>query len=370
MPTSPDEPTYLAWLTPPGAAALAVLALRGPHAWTVLQELFRPARTNSPPLPNASEQVALSGRFWLGWLGEAGGQADQVVVALKRGGPAPWAEVHCHGGREVARLIEGLLVARGITPLPWQDLEARTTGDANRAAAVAVLAEAPTVRTAGIALDQVQGAFDRAWAAVLQRQDVAEAGRLLDELARFAPVGRHLNAPWRVAVLGAPNVGKSSLINLLAGYQRSVVSPVAGTTRDVVTAAVAVDGWPVELLDTAGWRAGAEALEKQGIDLARATAAGADLCLWVLDAAAPTQWPEGDFAALRLVVNKIDLPAVWDLGQAAGAVRVSARTGAGLEELLTNLSHWLVPDPPPAGAVVPFTPALCDLVEQARRLKN
>jgi tRNA modification GTPase len=334
----------------------------------VVRELFRPASPTSPPLPPAppfSEQLpglAEPARLWLGWLGEqAGGRGDQVVLTLKRGGPSPWVEVHCHGGRQVARLLEDLLTSRGVRACPWQEL-------AGTAPALAALAAAPTVRTAGVALDQVHGAFERVRAAAraaLRREDAEEAGRLLEGLARFLPVGRHLSTPWRVAVLGAPNAGKSSLINLLTGYRRSVVSPAPGTTRDVVSATVAVDGWPVELLDTAGWREGAQALERQGIDLARASAAGADLCLWVLDASAPPRWPDAPLPAVQYVINKTDLPAAWGRDQAADAVLVSARTGAGLEDLLGVLSRRLVPDPPPPGAAVPFTPALCDRVEEA-----
>jgi tRNA modification GTPase len=270
--------------------------------------------------------------------------------------------------------LEELFAARGVRPLSWQELEAQTAPNPKRAAVLAALASAATVRTAGILLDQYHGALDRAWAAVrdaLGRGDRTEAGRLLDSLARYAPVGRHLTVPWRVAVLGAPNVGKSSLVNLLAGYARSVVAPQPGTTRDVVSTTLAVDGWPMELLDTAGWRREAEDLERQGMALAREAAASADLCLWVLDAAAEPCWPEGDLPALHFVVNKIDLPAAWDLERAAKAVHVSARTGAGLEELLAALSAWLVPDPPPPGAAVPFTAESCLAVAGAReKLKD
>jgi tRNA modification GTPase len=362
-PTDLEDSTYLAWLTPPGAAAIAALALRGPRAWEVLRELFRPASAAAATLPPVPP-VAEPGRLWLGWLGEqAGCRADQVVLTVKRGGPSPWVEVHCHGGRQVAQMLEDLLTGRGVRACPWPELEGVNP-------ALAVLAAAPTVRTASVALDQVHGAFDRARSAAcaaLQREDMQEAGRLLEGLARYLPVGRHLSAPWRVAVLGAPNVGKSSLNNRLAGYQRSVVSPAAGTTRDVVSVTVAVDGWPVELLDTAGWREGARELERQGIDLARASATRADVCLWVLDASAPPRWPDAALPAVLYVINKTDLPAAWDVGQAADAVPVSARTGAGLEDLLAVLSHRLVPDPPPPGAAVPFSPALCDRVEEALR---
>ncbi len=160
-----------------------------------------------------------------------------------------------------------------------------------------------------------------------------------------------------MAVAGPPNVGKSSLVNALAGYQRCIVTPTPGATRDVVTTRLAIDGWPVELADTAGVRDATDALETQGMRMARETTAAADLCLWILDASAAPVWPEFQ-GAVQLVVNKIDRPAAWDPNEATGAVRVSALTGAGLAELCAALSRRLVPDPPPAGAAVPFTPAL------------
>src|SRR5439155_711085 len=114
--------------------------------------------------------------------------------------------------------------------------------------------------------------------------------RILKELKSRTRLGRHLTNPWRVVVAGAPNVGKSSLVNALAGYARCVVSPTPGTTRDVVSTLIAVDGWPIELLDTAGLRLPGENLEQQGIALARAAVESADLCLWVIDASASPIW--------------------------------------------------------------------------------
>jgi tRNA modification GTPase len=136
----------------------------------------------------------------------------------------------------------------------------------------------------------------------------------------------------------------------------------------VVTTLIAVDGWLVELADTAGQRAEAGPVEAQGIAVARTAARGADLCLWVLDASAPPAWPDFTMPGLRLVVNKVDLRAAWDLGQAGEAVRVSARTGAGLDELCQAMTRWLVQDPPPPGAAVPFTAALCERLEEVKAL--
>ncbi len=362
-----EETTYAACLTPAGAAAIATVALQGPDAWTLACALFRPrANTPWPPAPPTA------GRFWLGLLAEQpdGPAVDEIVLSLRRLTPEPRVEIHCHGGREVVRWLLELFATRGVRICSWQEFGRQTTRDPVRGAAEAALPEAPTVRTAGILLDQLNGALGRALAAVraaLERHDVAEADRLLGQLLRYADVGRHLTLPWRVAVLGAPNVGKSSLVNALAGYQRSVVAATPGTTRDVVTTAIAVDGWPVELADTAGLRDTVLDLEGQGIDRARRAARAADLCLWVLDANAAPVWPEAEVPNVRLVLNKTDLPAAWDLEQAPGAIRVSARTGEGIAELCAALASWLMPDPPSAGAAVPFTSELTIMIDDARR---
>jgi tRNA modification GTPase len=399
-------PTLLACLTPPGRAALATLALFGPRAWDAARARFR--LRSGAALPERPQP----GRFWLGRVG--GEVGDEAVLAVRQVEPVPWLEVHCHGGPEVIRFLTELFAAEGLQPVPWQDFLRHTEADLLRAAAAVALAEAPTTRTAAILLDQHEGAFAEALAAIeaaLQRGEVPATAALLDELAARIPLGRHLTVPWRVTVAGAPNVGKSSLVNALAGYQRSIVAATPGTTRDVVTVRLAIDGWPVELADTAGLRSEAEELEGQGITQARAAAAGADLCLWLLDASTAPVWPGPEHGSqsrgtpagadtpgcpehgsqsrgtpegidrpgchgsvsragegnVRLVVNKIDLPPAWDLAEAGDAVRVSAQTGAGLAELCAALSRWLVPEPPAPGAAVPFTPALAEALEEARR---
>jgi tRNA modification GTPase len=354
------ETTWAACLTPPGTAALAAVAVRGPDAWRALRPLFRP---HSGAELSVEPEV---GRFWLGRLQAE--LSDDMVLAVKRGGPAPWLELHCHGGREVVRLVLEVLATHGIPNCSWQQLERMSAVPASRAEALAALAEARTPRTAAILLDQLHGALDRALHEVhasLESNDAGAAAGLLSDLLRWAPLGAHLTAPWRVVVAGAPNVGKSSLVNALAGYQRSVVSAVPGTTRDVVTTLIAVDGWPVELADTAGIHHGAVTLEREGVARAQTAVAAADLCLWVLDASAAPVWPATRPETLRFVINKTDLPPAWDGQEVPDACRVSARTGAGLAELCQALAHWLVPELPPAGAAVPFTTALTERLREA-----
>ena len=358
-----DAPTRISRLTPEGQAAIATFAVHGPRAWAVVQLLFRPLKT---ALPN---DIPHPGPFWLGRLG--GAVADEVVLAVKQAEPVAWLELHTHGGRAVTEYVLDLFRDKGVAACAWEEFLRYTTPDPLRAEAAVALAEAQTGRTAAILLDQERGAFTSALEAIRragQRGDAVVMQTGLSELARYADLGRHLTTPWRVVVAGAPNVGKSSLVNALAGFQRSIVSATPGTTRDVVTTRIALDGWPVELADTAGLRTAAESLEEQGIQQARHTLAAADLCLWVLDATAEPVWPDAAAGALLLAVNKTDAPPAWDLAKAAGALHVSARTGAGLAELCAAMAQRLVPDPPLPGAAVPFMPCLAAAIEEAYQI--
>jgi tRNA modification GTPase len=171
----------------------------------------------------------------------------------------------------------------------------------------------------------------------------------------------HLTTPWRVVLVGAPNVGKSSLINALAGYDRAIVSPVPGTTRDVVTVTTAIDGWPVQLADTAGMRATVDELESAGVELAQAALASADLAIFVHDATTPSvdRQPSDSCGVVRVIPvrNKIDLLE----GESSRAdtstqdeLDVSALTGEGIDVLVAAIGQSLVPNPPASGVAVPF----------------
>ena len=348
-----NEDTLIACLTPPGRGAIATLALRGPRAWSVVRELFQ-------PLSGKLSQDPEAGRFRLGRLAGA-----EVVLAVRDDS----VELHCHGGVEVVRLLLEVFAQHDIRNCSLQELERRSGQNPLRCLAQEALVQATTVRTAAILLDQFHGAFSRAVETIiakLENNESAEGMRLLNELAERIPLGRHLIQPWQVVIAGAPNVGKSSLVNALAGFQRSVVASTPGTTRDVVTTLLAIDGWPVELADTAGWRHEAEMLEAEGIARARSAADSADLCLWLLDGSCKPIYPDFAGKNLRLIINKVDLPAAWNWDEVEG-LRVSAKTNHGLEELCRNLSRWVVPNPSPPGAAVPFTPELCQGIETARQ---
>src|SRR6266542_2331245 len=316
--------TILACLTPPGKAAIATLAVRGPQAWEMVRQLFEPRKGELPGDP--AEQ-----RFWYGKLGAE--HADETILAVKAGLPTPSVELHCHGGTEVVRMIQELFVERGAIIVPWQRF-------IDAAPLLDLLARAPTARTAGILLDQLNGAWSKVTPSDAQR------------LARLIPLGIHLVEPWKVIIAGAANVGKSSLMNALAGYTRSVVAPTPGTTRDVVTTRIAIDGWPIELIDTAGIRATTSDLERQGIERAQKAIDDADLRFWMLDGAAEPILP-ANTNGWRFLINKIDLPPAWNWDERTSALRISAQTHAGLSELCDLISRELAPEPPAPGEAVP-----------------
>src|SRR4051812_5721203 len=278
-------------LTPAGVGAIACVEIRGPQAWDAVCQHFRPA--GKQPLP----ELPVPHRFWFGTLGRGDGPGDEVILSAKE---SSW-EIHSHGGRRVVRWIVELFLAHGFKEVPGLP--------GGRSPVLELLTRATTERTASILLDQHHGSFRRAVESILV--DVETNSETLRRLADLAPLGRHLVDPWRVVIAGPPNVGKSSLLNALAGYTRSVVAATPRTPRDVVTVRPAIDGWPIEMTDTAGLRDAPTSLEQQGIERARAALAGADLRLWLLDGSAAKVLPE-DGADWCLLLNKTDLPAAWD----------------------------------------------------------
>jgi tRNA modification GTPase len=308
------------------------------------------------------------GRVVFGRFQSPSGAVEELVVGVVS---AEEVEVHCHGGMAAAAAILAALAAAGCRVESWQEQIAAAEADPIVAAALIALADARTERTAAILLDQYHGALRRELEQIwhLIPSDSPQALARLQSLLSRSNLGQHLTQPWRVVLTGAPNVGKSSLINALLGYQRAIVFDQPGTTRDVLTATTAIDGWPVELADTAGLREGGDPIESAGVARALRQVAAADLVVEVLDASSGhresrVESRESVGALKLLVYNKCDLcvpPQEADPTE----LRISAKTGMGIDALIQAIGSRLVPSPPPRGAGVPFTELQVAAIKEA-----
>lgn len=354
------EDTIFALASAPGRAGVAVVRVSGPEA-SRTAELFG---FDMPPPRRAAARL----------LSDGSAAVDRALV-LFFAAPASYTgedtvELHLHGGRAVLdKAVSVLARAPGFRHAEPGEFSRRAVlnGKLDLTAAEAVndLTAAETEAQRELALRQLDGGLARrfdgwaealtaarahleAWidfpdeeipADVVDGLAAALAGAA-DGMAAFLDDGRRgerLRDGLRIAVVGPPNAGKSSLVNLLAGRDVAIVSERAGTTRDVIEVHLDLGGWPVIVADTAGLRETGDALEAEGARRARDWAGRADLRLLVLDAAgggpaAAAGLPAGDLVLL----NKIDLCPGADPGP--GALGVSARTGAGMDAALEALA--------------------------------
>jgi len=359
--------TKVVELTARGRAAVAVVLVDGPDAVRAADECFEAASGSA--LANTPIGRIVLGRWRAARAGSSPTPLGEELIACRRSRDR--LEIHCHGGVAAVRAVVERLCECGCRPVPWQDWVLDTEPDPIRAAAQIALAAAPTARTAAVLLDQFHGALTTAVRAALAAAGMDDwplAAATIDAVLAHRDLGEHLTAPWRVVLAGPPNVGKSSLKNALVGYQRAIVRDLPGTTRDVVTTTTAIDGWPVQLADTAGLRDAADELEAAGVTRAAAAVAAADLVVLVDEMGRELDignWPTTT-PVLR-VLNKIDLVAPAELpAEGPWDELTSALTGEGIERLVAAIGRRLVPTPPAAGEAVPFTAEQIDRLTEAR----
>ena len=352
--------TTVAVLTPPGRGAIAVVSIRGPQACEAVDQFFNSASGRSIEHLQ-SRQIAL-GR----WHGSEG---EEVVVCKL---DADRIEVHCHGGPLAVRRIVNQLVSVHCREVPWSEDVATETAGQIEASALRALSEASTLRASTILLDQLRGALRREIETLVGLLDDPDRGenraRFSSGLARLqarSEGGLHLTHPWRVVLAGPANVGKSSLVNALLGYERAIVFDQPGTTRDVVATPTAFEGWPVELSDTAGLREADDPLELLGHASTRAILRRADLVVLVSDASSGlTATPVADWPNMLRVWSKCDL--VDDCWQPpAGELATSAATGQGIDVLQRAIVDRLVQHAPLPGEALAFRPWQVEGLDQA-----
>lgn len=401
-PNSPDA-TIVALSTPPGRSGIGVVRLSGPRAHSILEEVFR------------SGETAADRRVRYGMLEAPGGEAIDQVVATTFRGPDSYTgedvvEISAHGNPLILNKISDVLVGLGACrAAPGEfTLRAVVNGkiDLAQAEAVRDFIDAQTDVQARTAMNQMNGALankvrpmKEALVDVIAQLeagiDFAEddvelpdgelvagrVGTIEDSLAGLAAsfsYGRLLHEGVLLAITGKPNVGKSSIFNRLTSIDRAIVTEIPGTTRDVVTETVELDGIPIRVADTAGVRTASDEIESIGISRTIETLAEADLTLAVFDSSESLD--EDDRNLLErvreiphlIVVNKRDLPSCWEGLNGRPEVHLSAKTGEGFDGLRECIREYLTDQRPPDAESVVVTSARQAeaLVRAAGRLRT
>lgn len=351
------ESTIAAIATPVGVGALGVVRMSGPGARKVLHA--------------CSGRELEPRRATLLRVKDAAGRVLDECVATLFAAPASFTgedvvELSCHGGPLVMQLVLDRLLACGARPAEPGEFSRRAFEngrmDLTQAEAVMDIISAGSELALRAAHHQLQGAILRPVQAAVDalvdvaahveayidfpeedidpqsqeqmEQSLAAVSADIQALLSTADVGRLLREGVRTAIVGAPNVGKSSLLNYLLGYERAIVSPVAGTTRDTVEESVTLAGLRLRLVDTAGLHESNDAIEQRGMERARHAWQSADLVLRVVDATtAPTELPQPETAAPELLLlNKCDLHE-HEAWAGVPGIRLSCLTGQGFAEL-------------------------------------
>lgn len=379
---APDD-TIVAVATPPGRGGLGVVRLSGSDAHSLAISLLNHSKPLRPRHATVSRVVDGSARE---------GEAIDQVVATSFPGPGSYTgedvvEITAHGSPVLLERIVALACAGGARLAEPGEftLRAYLNGriDLVQAEAVADLVDAVTPLQARIAFDQLEGTVTQAIGAI--DTDLFDLIARLEASLDFPDEGYHFVEPGAVAggigglrdrvllllagasrgrliregcqvvILGKPNVGKSSVFNELIGSSRSIVTAVAGTTRDLVSDVIDLDGVALTLVDSAGIRTTTDAVEAEGVARARQAVAVATAVVVVLDRSEGLE--EEDRSVLEatagsrrvLALNKMDVAsssawsqAVLDLSPAASVVEVSARTGDGMDMLRSALRSVLV----------------------------
>ncbi len=287
-------------------------------------------------------------------------------------------ELNIHGGMQTVQRTLGALASLGFRPADCGEFTKRAflngKMDLSEAEAVMDVINADAEQSLKSALQQLQGSVKREIEfveqlltdalsgidAAIDYPDEAETDTLdalpesldaaiqrIDGMVAQARRGRVLRDGLRVAIVGRPNVGKSSLMNALLGSERAIVTAAAGTTRDIIDEKLSMDGVPVRLIDTAGIRDAQDEAEQIGVVRARAALQGADVVCLVLDASVQITYQdkallaETESANRIVLLNKCDLPQAFE--SVDESIRVSARTGEGLDMLKERILALAAP---------------------------
>lgn len=374
--------TIAAISTSVGEAAISVVRLTGPQAHTILGRAFRARRPVSELTPRATHLGHV--------LGPDGSVIDHALGILFQG-PASYtgedtAEIHCHGGILVTQKVLSTLLHHGARQADAGEFTQRAflngKMDLTQAEAVMDLIHAQSTLAVRAANEQLEGRIGKqadtmrtGLIAILAHieayidfpdEDISpETGEALQarltalltqtqQLLSTSEHGRLLRQGARTVICGEPNVGKSSLLNLLTGFERAIVSPRAGTTRDTIEEFIQVHGIPLRLVDTAGLRQSDDTIEQSGIARTAREMERADLILEVVDASQPAEKANrvslSTHASQRhiLILNKADqtIDASWSKST---GIPVSCLTSEGIDAIRSAIRDLVLRSGPLLG---------------------
>jgi tRNA modification GTPase len=370
-----EQDTICAVSTPPGDGGIGIIRISGRTAIGIASTVFKPRRDKS--LMTADSHSILYGHV----VDPAGEMVDEALISVMRA-PSTYTredvvEIHCHGGMMPLRRTLGLLISAGARQAEPGEFTKRAflNGriDLAQAEAVMDIIRAKTDLSLRAANEQLLGGLSGEIAALRDRllsltaaveagidfpEDDIETGTgqpladeadgllaAVDSLLSGYAYGRILRDGFATAIVGKPNVGKSSLLNALLKQNRAIVTEVPGTTRDVLEEYLNIAGVPLKILDTAGIRHSHDIVEQEGVRRSIGAIASADIVLFVLDGSQPFTdedrrvMNEAQGKPVIAIVNKSDLPRKLEqLNEPAAQVSVSCRTGEGLDDLKRAIS--------------------------------
>jgi len=368
-----SDDTIAAVATAPGESAISVIRVSGPEALRIADEIFKGRTAPS----RARDRSVLFGEI----LGDDGKLIDEVLLTVMRGPHSMTGEdvveISCHGGMVAPRLVLRRVLAAGARLAEPGEFTRRgfLNGkiDLTQAEAVCDIVRAAGEKAHNLALRQLKGGLseelkrvedllfeDLVWLEAeidfpedeieavdwrTMSENLKTACKHLERLLATEEVGRFIKQGLEVAIVGRPNVGKSSLFNRLLGRERVIVSPVPGTTRDTVDGRLNLNGFCLSLHDTAGLGASADLIEAEAVRRSRACLEECDLALVVIDVSEPLTDADRDMireASSKqhlIVANKIDLPVRAEDDVLHGAIQVSALKGLGIDDLVARLKQ-------------------------------
>jgi len=372
-----DEGTIAAISTPLGEGGIGIVRLTGPDAIGIAAGLFRSARGRS--LEDAPTYTLHYGRIVVG-----NQSIDEVLVSVMRA-PRTYTredvvEINCHGGIVATRAILDAVLSGGARMAERGEFTKRAFLNGrislDQAKAVLDVVRARTVLGLEAAVDRLGGRFSDALneireglgevladleveidypdldvevEAVLPRIDAFS--RRVDALLAQSDQGRIIREGLTIAIVGRPNVGKSTLLNALLAEERAIVTPIPGTTRDTVEEEASLGGIPVRWIDTAGLREPSDPVEAEGVRRTRRAIDRSDLVLCLVDRSEPLAEEDRELLDRAwgvpsiLVVNKIDLPdrlGAVSVGSWDERLDVSAKVGGGIDDLREAILRLLI----------------------------